>query len=124
MLLNKDRALALMEEHDLAAIVGATLENVTYLTGHVGWAQRVYRSLQSYALMTSDPGAGTDLIMTRSDNTYYAAYGGYAENVYSYGGKSALIIPEGFTPPDDEQLAYLELYDSGCRYKHILDALV
>ena len=77
MLLNKDRALALMEELDLTAIIGTTLENVTYLTGHVGWAQRVYRTLQSYAVMTNVPEAGTDLILTRSDNTYYSAYAGY-----------------------------------------------
>ena len=70
MLLNKERALALMAEHELVAIIGTTLENVTYLTGHVGWAQRVYRSLQSYAVLTNDPDAGSDLILTRSDNTY------------------------------------------------------
>ena len=124
MLLNKDRALALMEEHDLTAIIGTTLENVTYLTGHVGWAQRVYRTLQSYAVMTNVPEAGTDLILTRSDNTYYSAYAGYPERVYSYGGTAAVIFPEGFTPADDEQRRFMELTESGARHKTILDALL
>lgn len=124
MLLNKERALALMKEHGVNAIIGTTLENVTYLTGHVGWAQRVYRSLQSYAVMTDDPGSGSDLVLTRSDNTYYAAYGGYAERAYSYGGKPAVIVPEGFTPKDKEQRAFLELTESGGRHKTILDALL
>ncbi len=124
MLLNKERALALMEEHGLTAIIGTTLENVTYLTGHVGWAQRVYRSLQSYAVMTNDPSAGTDLILTRSDNTYFAAYGGYPERVYSYGGVPAVIFPDGFTPQNDEQKRFAELTESGGRHKTILDALL
>ncbi|MDA1000927.1 MAG: Xaa-Pro peptidase family protein [bacterium] len=124
MLLNKERAHELMTQHNLVAMIGTTLENVTYLTGHVGWAQRVYRSLQSYALLVNDPQAGSDLIMTRSDNSYYAAYGGYADNVYSYGGQSALIIPEGYTPPDDEMRMYLHLHESGGKYPTIVDALV
>ena len=124
MLLNKERALALMEEHGLTAIIGTTLENVTYLTGHVGWAQRVYRSLQSYAVMTNDPSAGTDLILTRSDNTYFAAYEGYPERVYSYGGVPAVIFPDGFTPQNDEQKRFAELTESGGRHKTIMDALL
>jgi Xaa-Pro aminopeptidase len=124
MLLNKDRALALMEEHNLTAIIGTTLENVTYLTGHVGWAQRVYRSLQSYAVMTNDPHSGSDLILTRSDNTYFAAFGGYPERTYSYGGPTAVIFPDGFTPQDDEQKRYTDLTESAIRHKTILDALL
>lgn len=124
MLLNKERALALMAEHDLVAIIGTTLENVTYLTGHVGWAQRVYRSLQSYAVMTSDPGAGSDLILTRSDNTYFAAFSGYPERIYSYGGKTAVIFPDNFEPADDEQRRFQELTESAARHKTVLDALL
>lgn len=124
MLYNRERALNLMKQHDLAAIIGTTLENVTYLTGHVGWAQRVYRTLQSYAVMTADPAAGNDLILTRSDNTYYAAFGGYAERVYSYGGRSALITPEGFQPSTEEERRYQELTDSAAQHKTILDALL
>ena len=124
MLLNKDRALALMAEHDLTAIIGTNLQNVTYLTGHVGWAQRVYRSRRSCALMTADPGAGTDLILDRGDNTYFAAYGGYPERVYSYGGRPAIVIPEGYEPADEEQKVYMELTESGGRHKTILDALL
>jgi Xaa-Pro aminopeptidase len=124
MLLNKERALALMAEHDLTAIIGTTLENVTYLTGHVGWAQRVYRSLQSYAVMTNNPDAGTDLILTRSDNTYFAAYGGYPERIYSYGGIPGVIFPEDFEPANDEQKRFQELTESGGRHNTVLDALL
>jgi len=85
MLLNKPRALELMREHGLAAAIGTTYENVTYLTGHVGWATRVYRQRKSCALIANDPAAGTDLILNRADNTYYAAYGGTAERVYRLG---------------------------------------
>ena len=56
MLYNRERALELMREHDVAAMIGTTLENVTYLTGHIGWAQRVYRARKSYGVITNDPG--------------------------------------------------------------------
>ncbi|MFQ5693875.1 MAG: aminopeptidase P family N-terminal domain-containing protein, partial [Nitrospinota bacterium] len=121
---NKARILELMREHDLTAIIGTTLENVTYLTGHVGWAQRVYRARKCHALLTSDPGAGTDLIMNRADNTYYAAYGGHAENVYCYGGQAYHVTPEGYEPGDEEFRRYLELHESGGRHKTLLDALL
>ncbi len=124
MLLNKERALALMKEHGVAAMIGTTHENVTYLTGHVGWAQRVYRARKSCALMTGEPAAGTDLIMNRADNSYYAAYGGFAERVYVYGGQAYHIEPEGFVPGDGEMKRYLELHESGGRHKTILDALL
>ena len=97
MLYNRERALELMREHDVVAMIGTTLENVTYLTGHIGWAQRVYRARKSYSLLTSDPDAGTDLIMNRADNTYYAAYGGHAENVYVWGDRRTISSRKGMS---------------------------
>ena len=124
MLYNKDRALSLMQENSLEAIIATTHENVTYLTGHVGWAQRVYRQRKSCALLTKDPGTGTDLIMNRADNTYYAAYGGYAENVYSYGGQAYHIGQENYEPDNVEFEKYLELHNSGGENATLLDGLI
>lgn len=124
MLYNKERALDLMREHDVAAMIGTTMENVTYLTGHIGWAQRVYRARKSCALLTGDPASGTDLVMNRADNTYYAAYGGHAENVYVWGGQAYHIEPEGYEPHDDEMRRYLALHESGARHSTLLDGLL
>ena len=124
MLYNRERALELMREHDVAAMIGTTLENVTYLTGHIGWAQRVYRARKSYGVMTNNPDAGTDLIMNRADNTYYAAYGGHAENVYVWGGQANHIEPEGYEPHDEEMRRYRELHASGAKHATLLDGLL
>ena len=124
MLLNKPRALELMREHGLAAAIGTTYENVTYLTGHVGWATRVYRQRKSCALLANDPAAGTDLILNRADNTYYAAYGGTAERVYVYGGQAYHVEPPGWTPQDPEMKRYVELHESGGRHKTLLEGLL
>lgn len=123
MLLNKPRALELMREHDLVAIIGTTHENVTYLTGHVGWSVRVYRQRKNHALMVNDPAAGTDLIVSRSDITYYATYGGFAERTYSYGGQGIHIMPKDWTP-DGEMKRYVELNSSAQTHKTLLDALL
>ena len=124
MLFNKSRALSLMQENDLEAIIATTHENVTYLTGHVGWAQRVYRQRKSCGLLTKNPDVGTDLIMNRADNTYYAAYGGFAENVYSYGGQAYHIGQENYEPNSTEFEKYSELHNSGGENPTLLAGLV
>lgn len=124
MLFNKSRALSLMQENDLEAIIATTHENVTYLTGHVGWAQRVYRQRKSCGLLTKNPDVGTDLIMNRADNTYYATYGGFAENVYSYGGQAYHIGQENYEPNSTEFEKYLELHNSGGENPTLLEGLV
>ncbi len=120
MLLNKSRALQLMREHDVVAIIGTTHENVTYLTGHVGWVTRVYRQRKNCAVMVNDPAAGPDLILNRGDNTYYATYRGDAEKVYAYGGQGLHITPDEWTP-DAEMKRYIELNDSAGNHKTLLD---
>ena len=58
--------------------------------------------------------------MNRADNTYYAAYGGHAENVYVWGGQANHIEPEGYEPHDDEMRRYRELHASGARTRDAL----
>lgn len=124
MLLNRDRALALMDEHDIAAIVGSTPENVTYLTGHVGWARRVYRSVETYGVLSSDPDIGSGLVIRSSDTTYFATEGSSAEKVACYGGRSALKVPHGYQPVNEEQRVFLEFQDSARLFETGVDALV
>ena len=64
--MNRSRALELMRQHGVAAIVGATPDNVCYMTGHNGWAQYVYATLPCVAAFTDDGTEGTDLIVPRA----------------------------------------------------------
>ena len=49
MLLNRERALRLMEKYDVEAIVASTPENVTYLTDFWSVSHRIIKGTQTYA---------------------------------------------------------------------------
>src|SRR5262245_2388284 len=125
MLLNKDRALSLMADHDIAALVGTTHENVTYLTGHIGWARRVYRSVESYGVLSRDPDRGTALVIDNGqEGTYYSTQGSTAELVRWFGGKNALGVPAGYRPATEEEALYLAFQDDSSTFATGVDAVV
>ncbi len=101
--MNRDRALELMREHGVRTIIGATPENVCYLTGHVGWAQYVYRNLPCVAAFTDDESLGTDLVVPRSDTPYHAARPSEAEHVSAYGGRAGLLGGDRMVEATDEE---------------------
>ncbi|HUF91297.1 MAG TPA: aminopeptidase P family N-terminal domain-containing protein, partial [Candidatus Limnocylindria bacterium] len=55
MLLNEPRAQALMEQHQVAALVATAAENVTYTSGYWAMSQWIRRGPQAYAV---HPAAG------------------------------------------------------------------
>lgn len=123
MLLNTGRATKLMDEHGVDALIGTTLENVVYLSGHEGWVQRVYRSRMNFALMSRQPDPVTDVVLDTGDITYFAARGGNVGRALAYGGQSALIVPEGYVAATDEEESYLDLYRHAGRFRTPVDAL-
>jgi Xaa-Pro aminopeptidase len=124
MLLNKERALELMNDHDVVAIVGTTHENVTYLTGHIGWARRVYRSVASYGALSNDPDRGSALVFDNGqEGTYYSGQGTFAELVRWFGEPNAIGVPAGYQPATDEEARYLELMDTSTTLPTGVDAV-
>lgn len=123
MLLNADRASDLMDSHAVDAIIGTTLENVVYLSGHEGWVQRVYRSRMNFALLSRQPALVTDVVLNTGDITYFAARDGAVDRALAYGGQSALIVPDGYEAANDEEAAYLDLYRHAGRFRTPVDAL-
>jgi Xaa-Pro aminopeptidase len=113
-----------MAEHDLVALVAATPDNVGYLTGHHGWAQQVYRGLESFGVLTAGTPDEADLVCTRQDNTYYAGHPGNAARLFSYGGTPALVVPDGYVPATAEEAVYLDLHRSAAQHRSAADALV
>lgn len=122
-LLNHERALSLMQEHSIDAIIGTTNENVTYLSGHQGWVQRAYHSRQNFALLTVDPEVNADLVLNGGDLTYFAARGGNVGRAVGYGGKAGLLGPHDGFHPSDEERAYLDLYETSGKYRNAVAAL-
>jgi Xaa-Pro aminopeptidase len=122
-LLNHERALGLMKEHSVDAIIGTTNENVTYLSGHQGWVQRAYHSRQNIALLTVDPEVAVDLVLNGGDLTYFAARGGNVSRALGYGGKAGLLRSHDGFQPSDEDRAYLDLYETSGQYRTAVAAL-
>lgn len=111
MLLNKARALEAMRQYQLDAIIATTPENVTYLTDFAGWRPRVYkgntpmRGVQSYAILSSDPGAGATLVIPIAEATYLASHALDVPEVWTFGGERG--IPEDAQPARDDIRRFL-----------------
>jgi Xaa-Pro aminopeptidase len=121
--MNRERLVELMREHDVAVVIGATPPNVCYLTGHVGWAQHVYRSLPCIAAFSDDGSEGTDLVVPRSETPYHAARPSTADRVAGYGGRAGLLDPGPDLVLDDEEARFEALQRSCAENRSPVDAL-
>lgn len=63
MLLNRDRANAIMDEYGLDALVGVTPTNIHYLSDYYGSMLQMAQNYTLYALLPRDPAAPPALIM-------------------------------------------------------------
>jgi Xaa-Pro aminopeptidase len=122
--MNRDRLTQLMRDHDVGVVVAVAPHNVCYLTGHIGWAQHVYRSLPCLASFTDDGSEGTDLVVPRSETPYHATNPSDAERVAAYGGRAGMIPEDADWVPSDEEARFEELQRSCAAYSTPADALL
>lgn len=116
MYLNAERARGLMEDFGFDAIIASTPENVTYLAGTVGWSNKVYAySVHMFALFARDAGVAPALVVPGQEVTYVSAQQPWIEDLYTFGGKSALIQPPGEVARTPEEETYLGLYNNDAR---------
>lgn len=111
MLFHKTRALEFMERFDLDALIATTRHNVLYLSDCQGWAQYTYGDAvpETFAVFFRDPSSPPALIISRQDETYYAATGSWIEDVRGYGPRSALDVTPGEEGTTEEERNYLSL---------------
>ena len=111
MLFNKDRALQLMKEFNIEALLATTRHNVLYLSGFQGWAQYTYGDpiTETFALFFSRNEVAPALIVSRQDETYYSSTGSWIEDVRGYGPRSALNMDPEEQGANDEEKNYLNL---------------
>lgn len=108
MYLNMDRARGLMKEFDVDALVASTPENVTYIAGTVGWSQKVYAySVHMFAVLPRDEGRAPALVVPGQEVTYVSMQQTWIRDHYTFGGKSALIVPPGRAAQTPEEEAFL-----------------
>jgi Xaa-Pro aminopeptidase len=108
MYLNSQRARDLMKEHDIDVLVASTPENVTYIAGTVAWSLKVYAySVHMFAVFPRDEGTAPALIVPGQEMTYASMQQSWIKDHYTFGAKSALIIPPGSKPQTQEEETYL-----------------
>ncbi len=116
MYLNVDRARGLMKEHRIDALVASTPENVTYLAGTVGWANKVYAySVHMFAIFPREAGTSPALVVPGQEQTYVSAQDSWIKDHYTFGGKSALIQPPGASASSREGEIFLGMLNNGAR---------
>jgi Xaa-Pro aminopeptidase len=116
MYLNQERARELMKEFDIDALVASTPENVTYIAGTVGWSTKVYAySVHMFAVFARDPGTAPALIVPGQEVTYTSMQQSWIRDLYTFAGRSALIIPPGSKPETPEEETYLGLYTNDAK---------
>lgn len=112
MYLNAERARALMKEHQIDVLVASTPENVTYIAGTVAWSLKVYAySVHMFAVFPQDAGTAPALVVPGQEMTYASMQQSWIKDHYTFGGKSALVIPPGSKPQTPEEETYLGLYN-------------
>lgn len=85
MLFNRERALALMEQFSVDALIAATRENVTYLSNFAPWGQAVHRYFQRPNFVVFPRDQEPALIIYPGEATYLAASPPSLQEIYTYG---------------------------------------
>lgn len=87
MLLNRVRALELMERFGLDALIAATRENVTYLSDFAPWGQAVHRYFQrpDFVVFPKQQDQAPALLLYLGEATYAAAQPPWIKEIYTYG---------------------------------------
>ena len=116
MYLNEERARGLMADFGFDAIIASTPENLTYLAGTVGWSNKVYAySVHMFAVFAREEGTAPAIIVPGQEVTYVSAQQSWIKDLYTFGGKSALIQPAGAQAQTPEEETYLGMYNDDAK---------
>jgi len=116
MYLNEERARDLMREFKIDALVASTPENVTYIAGTVAWSTKVYAySVHMLAVYPRDAGTAPALVVPGQEMTYASMQQSWIKDLYTFAGKSALVVPPGSKPETPEEATFLGMYENDQR---------
>jgi len=116
MYLNEERARGLMKDHNFDVLVASTPENVTYIAGTWGWSNKVYvYSVHMFAVYPGDAGTSPALIVPGQEVTYTSMQQSWIKDLYTFGGKGALIQPPDKVAQTPEEETYLGMYNNDAR---------
>lgn len=114
MLLNRERALELMQRFSVDALVAATRENVIYLSDFAPWGQAVHKYSQrpNFVVFCRQPDQTPAMLMYPGEATYFAAQKPWLQEVYTYGG-GRTVHYNGTEPPSAEEERFVSVFEKG-----------
>jgi Xaa-Pro dipeptidase len=121
MLLNRSRALEIMEKNDLVALVATAPENVAYLTGFWVLTHWRHRGRQVYAILSRDDG-NADLVISRGLVDHPLQGGTWVRRYYLYG--EFFFAPTPLEAIDSESRALFQSLGKAPHHPTALDALL
>jgi Xaa-Pro aminopeptidase len=114
MLLNRERALDLMQRFSVDALVAATRENVIYTSDFAPWGQAVHKYSQrpNFVVFCRQPDQTPAMLMYPGEATYFAAQNPWLQEVYTYGG-ARTVHYNGAEPPAGEEERFISVFEKG-----------
>ncbi len=105
--LNQPRAERVLADAGVELVIGATYENVFYLSGYTGFAQRVNPASQVYAVVRADALDAPALVAPISDLDMQAQFPASLADVRAYGKR--FFVEHDRQALDEESARYAEL---------------
>jgi Xaa-Pro aminopeptidase len=114
MLLNRERALDLMQRFSVDALIAATRENVIYLSDFAPWGQAVHKYSQrpNFVVFCRQPDQTPAMLMYPGEATYFAAQRPWLQEVYTYGGGRTVRHSDA-EPPTAEEERFAAVFEKG-----------
>jgi Xaa-Pro aminopeptidase len=112
MLLNRERALELMQRFSIDALVAATRENVIYTSDFAPWGQAVHKYSQrpNFVVFCRRADQPPAMLMYPGEATYFAAQQPWLQDVYIYGGGRTVRLGAA-EPPTAEEERFAAVFD-------------
>jgi Xaa-Pro dipeptidase len=107
VVMNKPRAERVLADAGVDVVVASTYENVFYLSGYVGFAQRVSPASQVYVVLQADALDEPTLVAPLADIDMQAQFPAALASVRTYGKR--MVIEHQGEPLDEEAARYAPL---------------
>lgn len=107
VVMNRSRMERVLADAGVDIVVGSTYENVFYLSGYVGFAQRVTPASQVYAVVAADALDDSTLVVPLGDLDMQAQFPAALASIRPYGKR--MVIEHRGEPLDEEAALYAPL---------------
>jgi Xaa-Pro dipeptidase len=114
MLLNRERALEIMQRFSIDALLAATRENVIYTSDFAPWGQAVHKYSQrpNFVVFPRRADQTPAMLMYPGEATYFAAQEPWLQEVYTYGG-GRTVHYNGSESPTAEEERFMAVFEKG-----------